>query len=1289
MPARGRQPFLTVRSEGGLLPPDLLQRLASGDSDLPGLSPESYHLGPHERLTEHVARSWTRLLGAWASFRDARARLPGGDPGTTVTRERWLLPLFDELHYGRLQPAPAVEIDGRSYPVSHAWAKVPIHLVGCNVPLDRRTPRVAGAAGQSPHALLQELLNRSEERLWGFVSNGLVLRILRDSSALTRQAYVEVDLEAMMEGQVYPDFVLLWLLCHQSRVEAERPEECWLERWSQEARRRGTRALDSLRAGVERAIAALGRGFLAHPANVELREALRGGELAAGDYYRELLRLVYRLIFLFVAEDRDLLHPPGADARARERYRRFYSSERLRQLAERRRGTRHGDLYQAVCLVFSRLGADAGCPELALPALGGFLFSEEATPRLDRSQVANGDLLDAVRALSFLEEGGVLRAVDYRNLGSEELGSVYESLLELHPELNLEAASFELARAAGHERKTTGSYYTPASLVSSLLDSALEPLLDEAARAADPERALLDLSVCDPACGSGHFLVAAAHRIAKRLASVRTGEEEPAPEALRAALRDVVSRCLYGVDVSPMAVELCKVSLWLEALDPGRPLSFLDAHIRCGNSLLGATPELLSAGIPDEAFKAIEGDDTKVAGALRRRNREERRGQLSLDDFVLDLEARLAEDAAALDAAPDDTIGALREKERRFRSLAESEEYRRSRLLADAWCAAFVQEKTAHGPGITTGLIRRLAESANSLPQETRRAIERLADDFRFFHWHLEFPAVFAGAKGGFDCVLSNPPWERVKLQEKEFFAAHPEIPRARNAAERKRRIAALVQEDPPLYASWLSALRRSEGESHLLRASGRYPLCGRGDVNTYAVFAELMRSLISPTGRVGCIVPSGIATDDTTKHFFRDLVERRSLASLFDLENRASLFPDVDSRVKFCLLTLVGSARPARQAEFVFFAHTVSDLADPDRRFTLAPEDFALLNPNTRTCPIFRSRRDAELTKAIYRRVPVLVEEARGEEGNPWGVRFMAMFHMTNDSHLFHAQPAPGRVPLYEAKMAHQFDHRFATYDGADVRDTTLEEKAACSFAVSPRYWVSEREVDARLAGRWDRGWLLGWRDVTNATNERTVIAAVIPRVAVGNKFPLAILDADPPYVAAFLANLNSFVLDYVARQKVGGTSLNYFILKQLPILPPTAFDRSFRDLIVPRVLELTYTAWDLQPFARDLGYDGPPFRWDAERRFLLRCELDAAFFHLYGLERDDVAYVMDTFPIVRRRDEKACGDYRTKRVILDVYDAMAEAHRTGRPYETRLDPPPADPRVAHPQWASAISSP
>lgn len=355
---------------------------------------------------------------------------------------------------------------------------------------------------------------------------------------------------------------------------------------------------------------------------------MRRGELVAQDYYRQVLRLVYRLVFLFAAEDRDLLLLPGeAYAAARERYLRYYSTIRLRRLAERRTGTRHADSYAALRLVMRKLASDAGCPELALPALGSFLFSDRALPGIESCDISNHDLLDAVRALAIAVMNGVWRSVDYKNLGAEELGSVYESLLELHPHLDLDAASFELDVAAGHERKTTGSYYTPTSLVECLLDSALNRVLDEAGKTSDPQAAILKLKVIDPACGSGHFLIAAAHRIAKRLASLRTGDEEPSPEAIRTALRDVIGHCIYGVDVNPMAVELCKVNLWLEALEPSKPLSFLEHRIQIGNSLLGTTPRLLEAGIPDEAFQPIEGDLRKACTKWRQVNKNERKAR--------------------------------------------------------------------------------------------------------------------------------------------------------------------------------------------------------------------------------------------------------------------------------------------------------------------------------------------------------------------------------------------------------------------------------------------------------------------------------------------------------------------------------------------------------------------------------------------------------------------------------------------------------------------------------------
>ena len=1340
--SRANNQFSSVKTEGGLLPQDMLARIQAGDPDLLGTKAETYHLGANERIGEATNQAWSRLLSSWRAFQEALAKEPDDAPATGLTRDRWLLPLFEILGYGRLPKGTAIEVEGKSYAVSHTWQHSPIHLLGCRVDLDTRQKGVAGAAMSSPHGLVQDFLNRSDAHLWGFVTNGYQLRVLRDHHSLTRQAYVEFDLQAIMDGEQYSEFLLLWLVCHQSRVEADKPEECWLETWVNITRDEGVSALDKLRDGVEKAIEAFGTGFLAHKANTRLKAALESGELDSQEYYRQILRLVYRLIFLFVAEERDALLDPNATEEAQERYRRFYATRRIRDLADKRRGSPHGDQWRGIALVMEKL--DDGYPELGLPALGSMLWGKEACPRLMDAQCANDHVLKALRLLSHIQDGKTRYPVNWRNVGADELGSIYESLLERHPRIHKEASTFELETAAGNDRKTTGSYYTPTSLVDCLLDSALEPVLDGATKKADPEQAILDLKVCDPACGSGHFLVAAARRIAKRLASVRSGDDEPSPRDVQKALRDVVGHCLYGVDLNPMAVELCKVSLWLEAIEPGKPLSFLDDKIQCGNSLLGTTPALLAEGIPNAAFKPIAGDDKEVVKALARQNKAERGGQTSLLPLIVaDSEyayRSLTEKALALDTIGDDDVEAVRKKQTLYEQMLGSKEFGTAKRLADAWCAAFLGLKTKGAPGpVTQDTMRRLREDPKSVPASLAAEVDRLADQYHLFHWHIAYPDVFQapdkveaagnsqmGWNGGFDAVVGNPPWEHTEIKEKEWFATrNPEIAEAGTGAKRKKLIAKLESGDPAVFAEFQEQVRLADGLSHFVRTSGRYPFCGRGRVNTYTIFAETMRDVISPIGRVGCIVPSGIATDDTTKYFFQDIVEKRSLCSLYDFENRLGLFPAVDGRMRFCLLTLAGIERPiAGAAEFSFFAHEVSHVKDSERCFELSAEDIALLNPNTRTCPIFRSRRDAEITKAVYHRVPVLLR-AVPPEANPWQVSFrQGLFNMTSDSGLFRPQAeledaswelignvfhknGKRHLPLYEAKMAGSYDHRAADV----VISATAVARQGQPDAVSqedhedpgrvviPRSWVAEDQVDDRLEGRWERDWLLTWRDITSATNERTLISSVIPRVGVGNNLPIAFLGGEKSAAQICLTStLSSFACDFITRFKVGGTHVNFFIFEQLPVLPPESFiadcawssDMAVADWVTPRVLELTYTAWDLEGFGADFGYDGPPFRWDEERRFAIRCELDAALFVLYGIARDDVAYIMETFPIVKRKDEAAHGDFRTKLQILEIYDALQRATETGSDYKTILEPPPGDPRIAHPantrpDWAEA----
>ena len=643
--ARRDQDFQTIRSEGGLLPLDLLRRVLDPQSELPGTSPDDYGLPAGERLNEVITQSWNRLRKHWVEFRDDAENLADGVAGTGLTNDKWSLPLLRELGFGLLPVTAGPELGGRTYPIGRFFGPAPIHLVGCGLSLDRRAAGQRGAASANPHGLVQEYLNRSDAHLWAIVSNGLRLRVLRDNQALSRQSFLEFDLEVMFSGEVYSDFVLLWLMAHATRFMArdgDRPETCWLEQWTQEAQRLGTRVLGDLRGGVERALGILGAGFTSHPGNEALREELRSGSLAPSVLHEQLLRVVYRLIFLFVAEDRtldgrSLLHPPDdseAARTARQRYANHYGTARLRRLAGKIKGSRHGDLWRQFRFLVGPLSGDHEFAEsgrhLALPALGSFLWDPDSTAALNDVELANFDFLETIRNLAYFRQDQVLRPVDYHNLGAEELGGVYESLLGLTPQVSGGGAHFSFAEFTGNQRKTSGSYYTPDELVQCLLDSALDPVVDEAIRGKtghEAEQAILDLKVCDPAVGSGHFLVGAAHRLARHLARTRAhseGESEPSPLLYQRALREVIGRCLYGVDLNPMAAELCRVGLWLEALEPGKPLTFLDHHIRVGNSLLGAKQELVSIPVfptkPSSLFRGTRGNSARRSGGETRRS---------------------------------------------------------------------------------------------------------------------------------------------------------------------------------------------------------------------------------------------------------------------------------------------------------------------------------------------------------------------------------------------------------------------------------------------------------------------------------------------------------------------------------------------------------------------------------------------------------------------------------------------------------------------------------------------
>ena len=1445
-----RLDFAAIEIAGALLPPEIVTRAAA--FDMPEQSDEGYGVLPGLKLRDEIARYYQIALAHWERFSAVR-------DGNVSAPQRFVLDLLtDCFGFANIAETGPVILSDRRFPIRHAShdGRVPI-VIAPLAPAESRKTGIDEAIApfgdetrrRSATQLLQEYLNADEDALWGITSDGCTLRLVRDNLSLTRPAWIEANLEKILTEGLFADFSALWLVIHASRFGAmdASPSDCPLERWRERGRIDGSAAKEKLRLGVEAALIELGAGFLENPANADLRDALITGKLTRQAYYEELLRLVYRLIFLFAAEDRGLLHTPNAPDATRKAYRQGYAVGRLRERCTRNTSLdRHHDAWDGLRALFDALAK--GETRLGLAALGG-LFIPLNLADLTRSRIANRRLLKAIWHLSwFRPDGQPMTRVNWRDMQTEELGSVYESLLELIPVVHMETRNFAFAVGdaanRGNERKTTGSYYTPDSLVQLLLTTTLDPVLDaaESRNPSDPAAEILKLSIIDPACGSGHFLLAAARRAAARIARHRSAGA-PSQEAFQHALREVVSNSIFGTDRNPMAVELCKVALWIEALEPGKPLSFLDARIRCGDSLIGVFDYgMLRAGLPDEAFDPLTGDDKAVAKAYKAINKQQRDG-VGASGLIKELSApaSITDGAARVLAMPEDTLEEIEAKSRAWDRLLRDPKRLALKTACDMYVAAFLLPKIGDDPDPrhfdrlplpTTEAIWRTVRGGD-VQSSVHTVCTETAQANRVFHWPLEFPAVMA--HGGFDAVIGNPPWERIKLQEQEFFAARDaEIATAPNKAERAKLIKALKMADPGtpqarLSAEFEFAKRASEAASVFVRKTGRFPLTGTGDVNTYALFAEHFARLARapqkpepagsitqvvtnsggvrppPQGRAGVIVPTGIATDSSTSAFFGDLIARNRLSALYDFENREKLFPAVDSRVKFSILAI----GPSPKARFAAFLLNTQALEEKERQIELEPGDFELMNPNTLTAPLFRARADLDLTRKLYRAAPVLIREQADKtdgDGNPWGITFQRLFDMSTDSRHFETaaqlsdqgfcRDGPnwrhegGRiyVPLYEAKMIHHFDHRFGSYAGLNNRpaDGSLPEtpdsaKASPDYEADSWYWVPEDETSLRVArvpsrlkqyfrkenaegclkvlAEWVLGtlepgelkqdrlartvpfaearlrdmlgeralqhdivgakiatwlgkvaagackmqretplseddlafirdassdpleltgalidrkqprWLMGWRDICRSTDERTVIASVLPRVAAGDKLLIMHHTRGTKTAIPILANLISTVLDYVARQKFGGTSFKYYYLKQLPVMAPNDFSNEDLTFITPRVLELTYTSDSMRPWAEDLGHTGAPFGFDLDRRAQLRAELDAFFARKYGLSRDELRYTLDpadthgesypseTFRGLKRNEIERYGEFRTQRLVLTAFDRLTGA--------------------------------
>ena len=739
--ARAGRGFTALKIEGSILPSEFLHTVATLEA--PSQAGADYGLSKSLAIKEELARYWRIANDLYGRYSERRPRRDLTAPQVGV--DEWLVPFLRSLlGYDDLTATGNVILDDRVFRLTHRACKgaVPLLLVTHDFDLDRADPRLGhDGRRQAPHGMMQEYLNAEDNALWGMISNGSKLRILRDNPSLTRPSYIEADLGLVFAEELYPDFAALWLTAHSSRLRPhdDKPSSCIIESWRSKAQETGERVRENLRDGVAEALRQIGNGFLRHPANVELREALETGALSTERYFQQLLRLVYRLLFLFTAEERNLLHAPDATEEQKAVFANGYALSRLRDRALRRRhydGNR--DLWQGLQITFGALAK--GAPGLGLPPLGG-LFRDGECPDLDDAAIANERLLEAVRTLAFFRSGNSLARVNFRDMDTEELGSVYENLLELRPVIDVDSTPWTFAfigdgngqRAKGSERKLTGSYYTPPSLVSELIKSTLDPVIAEAVKShsEDPRAAILDLKVVDPACGSGHFLLAAARRLAAEIARIESRSDTADEGARQHALREVVQHCIFGVDRNPLAVELCKTALWMETVEPGKPLTFLDSHILQGDSLVGILdPEIMANGIPDNAYKPLTGDDNSVCQDLKRRNPHV--GQYGLFDQDAVFEVAIA--SLDLDAMSEETLEDVERKRATWHAGLRDQNRAREAMRADLFVGTYFAAKTLENLE-TVPLSEDVDRLGRNIPLRpgVEDLVRRLARTHRFF----------------------------------------------------------------------------------------------------------------------------------------------------------------------------------------------------------------------------------------------------------------------------------------------------------------------------------------------------------------------------------------------------------------------------------------------------------------------------------------------------------------------------------------------------------------------------
>lgn len=1364
--------YTSIHIYGHLLSDDILHEIET-DSSMQGNREQDFNLDVS--LTAKIDNAWSSLRNDWKLFAERNLLR---DPYGTKSVRRLMERFFTSLDYSLDYQPTQIEAGERRFDIPyicHELADMPVIIVGDKTgdinldTLDKCTLdiRQKGERRQkSPHATMLDYLNNTEH-VYGIVTNGQVLRIIRNTGQLVKLTYIEFDIRRMVEEDHYAEFCLLFRLMHTSRFTHSGDDACIMEQWFNRSIESGNRIRAGLSDAVQKAMEILGRAVVCGKGegNEVFRQAVINGEANAQTLNKELIHFIYRLLFLFIIEDRNLVYNIGAPdtdndydkkVRCQDIYKKYYAVSRLRGLSELPylRNERYCDLWEGLMDSFQLFEDEKFGAPLFIKPLGGVLFASETLHYLRQCQITNEQLLAAFSCLNeFRDEKRNRVKINYSSLDVEEFGSVYEGILEMRAVITsgTSVPEWNFTFGAGLDRKSSSSYYTRPDLVQSLIRTTLEPVIKERIEKCqtteEKVRSLLSMKVCDAASGSGHIILAMARTLAWYICTLRTGEDNPASLDYREALREVIQKCIYAVDYNPDAVELCKVVLWIEGYCAGKPLSFLDHHIRCGNSVVGVTNlDVLLDGVPKEAFTADNKETKKRIIELNKQALKDvdlvRSGKnigLSVTLFSQDIAIQsidseqigLAGKVKEINDLPEDSLLQELTKQSKWKELMQSPRVECLRRACDIYVYSFY--KQFHAIDLTSEFdsetetftpfnipytrtvynalqeIKYLDYTAEEmeglqvLPDSFKQEVNEVAQANRFFHWCVEFPEVFADG-GGFDVMCGNPPWDKIKVEDKKWFEQNGriDIVNAGTAAQRKQAIANLPTTNPDLYIEYKNAQANAEAMSRFIRFSGRFTLTAVGDINFYPLFAE--HCLNCSVEAWGLVLPTGIAISDECKLFFSKLINENRLISLYDFENKEGLF-DIHRMFKFCLITAGKSQEKARIVNAGFYLTRLDHLQDTNRVYKLQSSDFSLLNPNTKTCPIFRTSKDAKLTSAIYRRCNIIFKE--DTQSNPWSIEFGSMFHMSNDSHLFKTYREllniGGKfngttfittdgikyVPLYEGKMIWFYNHHFATWPINVVdRPNTIpalnkNDLMNPNHLIYPWYWIPALDVEAsyikrdsnnKILWEWKHSWTLGIRKVSNSTNERTCVVCFIPRfVGIGESIHFVNPSRSTMQGCIFMSMLNSLSFDYIVRQKMGGSNMSNYIIAQLPILTPKQIeDSGFQQEIIERVGKLVWFNHDMDCWMEELReecpaeYDLPeePVIWDEGQRAVWQAELDAIFAHLYGFTTEDLRYILDpedvcgkgcineTFRVLKERELRELGEYRTKRLVMEAWN-------------------------------------